>query len=186
MASFVCAQDDPAVCRRQYEEQVAELRADHEAIKAEWSAKYAAALARLQESAQEKGELKIVLKVRDERQRFEKEQSLSEADVVEKPAVLRSLQNRALKSRRNARLKKSRAIVRLADKCIAGLTANREVCTGYIEKSLALATALVPEIGYDRAAAIAKRAYESGKTIREIAVEEDILSEDKIDKLLSS
>ena len=73
-----------------------------------------------------------------------------------------------------------------ADKCIAGLTANREACAGYIEKSLALVTALVPEIGYDRAAAIAKKAYASGKTIREIAVEEDILPADKIDELLSS
>jgi fumarate hydratase class II len=73
-----------------------------------------------------------------------------------------------------------------AEKCIAGLTANREACAGYIEKSLALVTALVPEIGYDRAAAIAKKAYESGKTIREITVEEDILPADKIDKLLSN
>jgi len=69
-------------------------------------------------------------------------------------------------------------------KCIAGLTANREACAGYIEKSLALVTALVPEIGYDRAAAIAKKAYESGKTIREIAVAENILTEDKINELL--
>ncbi|MBW2443013.1 MAG: class II fumarate hydratase [Deltaproteobacteria bacterium] len=73
-----------------------------------------------------------------------------------------------------------------ADKCIAGITANRKACSGYIEKSLALVTALVPEIGYDRAAAIAKKAYESGKTIREIAVEEDILPADEIDKLLGS
>jgi fumarate hydratase class II len=73
-----------------------------------------------------------------------------------------------------------------AQKCIAGLTANREVCAGYIEKSLALVTALVPEIGYERAAEIAKKAYKSGKTIREIAVEEDILPADKIDKLLIS
>ena len=69
-------------------------------------------------------------------------------------------------------------------KCIAGLSANREACAGYIEKSLALVTALVPEIGYDRAAAIAKKAYESGKTIREIAVAENILPEDKINELL--
>jgi len=71
-----------------------------------------------------------------------------------------------------------------SSKCIAGLSANREACAGYIEKSLALVTALVPEIGYDRAAAIAKKAYESGKTIREIAVAEKILPEDKINKLL--
>ena len=73
-----------------------------------------------------------------------------------------------------------------AEKCITGITANREVCAGYIEKSLALATGLVPEIGYDKAAAIAKKAYESGKTIREVAVEEKILSGDTINKLLNS
>ena len=70
------------------------------------------------------------------------------------------------------------------EKCIAGLSANRKACAGYIEKSLALVTALVPEIGYDRAAAIAIKAYESGKTIREIAVAENILPEDKINELL--
>ena len=71
-----------------------------------------------------------------------------------------------------------------AEKCISGITANREVCAGYIEKSLALVTGLVPEIGYDKAAAIAKKAYESGKTIREVAVEEKILPGDKINDLL--
>jgi fumarate hydratase class II len=71
------------------------------------------------------------------------------------------------------------------EKCISGITANRETCAGYIEKSLALVTGLVPEIGYDKAAAIAKKAYESGKTIREIAIEENIISADKIDDLLN-
>ena len=73
-----------------------------------------------------------------------------------------------------------------AEKCILGITANREVCEAYIEKSLALVTGLVPEIGYDRAAALAKKAYETGKTIREVAVEEKILPKDKLDKLLSA
>ena len=72
-----------------------------------------------------------------------------------------------------------------AEKCITGISANREACAGYIEKSLALVTGLVPEIGYDQAAAIAKKAYESGKTIREVAIEEKVLSADKIDDLLS-
>lgn len=72
-----------------------------------------------------------------------------------------------------------------AEKCIVGITANREACAGNIEKSLALVTGLVPEIGYDKAAAIAKKAYESGKTIREVAIEENILSPDKIDDLLN-
>jgi fumarate hydratase class II len=71
-----------------------------------------------------------------------------------------------------------------AEKCIRGITANREVCESYIERSLALATGLVPHIGYDRAAAIAKKAHETGKTIKEIALQEDILPQDLLNKLL--
>ncbi|UCF92746.1 MAG: class II fumarate hydratase [Desulfobacterales bacterium] len=71
-----------------------------------------------------------------------------------------------------------------AEKCIAGITANRQTCAAYIEKSLALVTRLVPELGYDRAAAIAQRAYETGKTIRQIVVEEKIRTEDEAGSLL--
>ena len=76
------------------------------------------------------------------------------------------------------------AINAFSDKCIAGITANREACAAYIEKSLALVTGLVPIIGYDKAAAIAKMAYESGKTIRKVALEESILPEAELDKVL--
>ena len=72
-----------------------------------------------------------------------------------------------------------------AEKCIMGLKANRMTCAGYIEKSLALVTGLVPKIGYDRAAAVAKRAYETGKTIREVVLEEKILSEAEADRYLN-
>jgi fumarate hydratase class II len=71
-----------------------------------------------------------------------------------------------------------------AGKCIAGITANPEVCAAYIEKSLALVTGLVPIIGYDKAAAIAKKAYDSGKTIRDVVRGESILPEDELDDLL--
>lgn len=64
-----------------------------------------------------------------------------------------------------------------AKKCIDGISANKETCGGYIEKSLALATGLVPKIGYDPAAAVSKKAFESGKTIREILLEDKIMSE---------
>jgi len=70
------------------------------------------------------------------------------------------------------------------DKCIAGITANREACAAYIEKSLALVTGLVPKIGYDQAAAIAKKAYETGQTIRQVALQESILPENELDELL--
>jgi len=71
-----------------------------------------------------------------------------------------------------------------AEKCIAGIRANQQICGDYVEKSLALVTALVPKIGYDRAAAIAKRAYESGQTIRQIVSGENILSAEELDQLL--
>ncbi len=73
-----------------------------------------------------------------------------------------------------------------AEKCVAGITANEETCSGYIEKSLALVTGLVPKIGYDKAAAIAKKAYESGRTVREVALDENILSEAELDELLKN
>jgi len=70
------------------------------------------------------------------------------------------------------------------DKCIQGIDANRAVCSAYIERSLALVTGLVPKIGYDNAASIAKKAYETGKTIREVVLEENILPEEELDTLL--
>ena len=69
-------------------------------------------------------------------------------------------------------------------KCITGITADRGVCEGYIEKSLALVTGLTPLIGYDKAAYVAKKAYESGKTIRETVLEENLLKEKELDELL--
>ena len=64
-----------------------------------------------------------------------------------------------------------------AKNCIDGISANRETCAGYIEKSLALATGLAPKIGYDPAAAVSKKAFKSGKTIREVVLEDKIMSE---------
>jgi fumarate hydratase class II len=72
----------------------------------------------------------------------------------------------------------------LADKCIQGLQADKEKCEQYIERSLALVTGLVPLIGYDRAAELAKKAYAEDKSIREVILEEGILSEEKIKQVL--
>ncbi|MBU6409979.1 MAG: class II fumarate hydratase, partial [Verrucomicrobia bacterium] len=71
-----------------------------------------------------------------------------------------------------------------ARRCIAGLEADAEKCGGNIEKSLALCTSLAPVIGYDKAAKIAKLAYESGKTVREVALETSGLDKQQIAKLL--
>jgi fumarate hydratase class II len=75
------------------------------------------------------------------------------------------------------------AAVVFREKCVAGITANRETCEGYIEKSLALVTGLVPKVGYDRAAAIAKKAHAGGKTIRQVLSEDKVLAEDEINEL---
>jgi len=70
------------------------------------------------------------------------------------------------------------------EKLITGLKANQEKCAGYIEGSLAMCTSLAPVIGYDKAADIAYKAYNSGKTVREIAIEENVLDKDKLNEIL--
>ena len=69
----------------------------------------------------------------------------------------------------------------LAEKCVDGLEANRERAERYGEATLAMATALNPYIGYDRATAIVNDAVASGRSLREVArehgVEESVLDE---------
>jgi fumarate hydratase, class II len=64
---------------------------------------------------------------------------------------------------------------RLLDaKCVSGLEANEEMTTRHAEATLATATALNPHIGYDRAADIVKAAAESGRSLREVALEQGV------------
>ncbi|HZI51449.1 MAG TPA: class II fumarate hydratase, partial [Terriglobia bacterium] len=70
------------------------------------------------------------------------------------------------------------------DKCVSGIAADAARCNEMVEKSLAMCTALVPEIGYDQAAAIAKESYKTGKTVREIALEKKILPVDRLNEIL--
>jgi fumarate hydratase class II len=69
-------------------------------------------------------------------------------------------------------------------RCIAGLEADAEKCAANLEKSLAMCTALAPVIGYDTAAKIAKAAYESGRTIRQVAAELSGLEPAELNRLL--
>ena len=71
-----------------------------------------------------------------------------------------------------------------AEKCINGITANEARCKDIIENSLSMCTALAPVIGYERAAAIAKEAYRTGKTVREVSMEEKVLPEAQLNELL--
>ena len=69
-----------------------------------------------------------------------------------------------------------------ADRCVAGIAAT-DRGPALVEQGLMLATALAPEIGYDAAAALAKDAFKSGRTIRELAAERGIAA-DRLDELL--
>jgi fumarate hydratase, class II len=71
-----------------------------------------------------------------------------------------------------------------AIRCVAGIEADRQKCEEAIERSLALATALVPVLGYDRAASIAKNAFQTGRTIRAVALEMTGLGPARVDELL--
>jgi fumarate hydratase class II len=70
-------------------------------------------------------------------------------------------------------------------KLISELEANTEKLEENIQKNSILVTALVPILGYDKSAEIAKEAISQNKTIKEVVVEKELLSSDEIDKLLN-
>lgn len=78
----------------------------------------------------------------------------------------------------------SNGVEALTDKCLTGIEANEDRCKDFVEQSLALCTSLATEIGYDRAAEIAKKAYRTGKTVREVAKEENVVSPEHLDEIL--
>ena len=77
------------------------------------------------------------------------------------------------------------AAANLANQTVVGLEAT-ERGPELVEKGLMLATALAPEVGYDKAAEIAKEAFKTGKTIREIAREQTDLSDEELDEVLDA
>ena len=70
------------------------------------------------------------------------------------------------------------------DKLLKDLKVDKQKCESYIEKSLSMCTILVPVIGYDKTAELAYEAYESGKTIRELLLEKNILSDNEVKTIL--
>jgi fumarate hydratase, class II len=69
-------------------------------------------------------------------------------------------------------------------RAIEGLQANIERASGFVEQSLAMCTVLAPVIGYEKAAAIAKEAYRTGQTVREVASAMSGIPEDRLNELL--
>ena len=76
------------------------------------------------------------------------------------------------------------ACITLASRCIVGIEANREVCRQYVENSIGLITALVPVIGYEKSAAIAKEALKTGGSVYALVQEKGLMSKEKLDDML--
>ncbi|MEM8930411.1 MAG: class II fumarate hydratase [Acidobacteriota bacterium] len=72
----------------------------------------------------------------------------------------------------------------LAERCVDGLQANEDRAAELVEGSLAMCTSLAPIIGYDQAASIAKEAFATGRTVRQIAQEREVLPADELERVL--
>jgi fumarate hydratase class II len=71
-----------------------------------------------------------------------------------------------------------------SDRLVDGLEADSERAGAFVEQSLAMGTALAPEIGYERAAELVKEAYRTGRTVREVAREKSGIPEPRLNELL--
>jgi fumarate hydratase class II len=78
----------------------------------------------------------------------------------------------------------SNGVRNFAERCIRGLRADEKRIASMIDQSLALCTSLSPIIGYDAASSVAKEAYETGKTIREVAMQHGVLPEERLKEVL--
>ena len=79
----------------------------------------------------------------------------------------------------------TKAIALFEHQCVREIGINEKQCKQYVDRSSALATALVYHIGYDRASEIAKKAQKEQKTIRQVLMDEEIMTEEKIEQILN-
>ncbi|MFS8637054.1 MAG: aspartate ammonia-lyase [Gemmatimonadota bacterium] len=77
------------------------------------------------------------------------------------------------------------ACVVLRERCVVGITANRERIRYLLERSIGVVTALVPYIGYDRASAVARQALETDRGVYELVLEHGWLTKEQLDEILS-
>jgi len=75
-------------------------------------------------------------------------------------------------------------VQKLTESCINGITVNEDRCRRYLEESLGLVTVLAPYIGYNASAAIAKQSVASGKSIREIVLEQGLMPAAELDSIM--
>ena len=77
------------------------------------------------------------------------------------------------------------ACITLESRCVSGITANEDVCRGYVERSIGIVTALVPVIGYERGVAIAKEALATGGSVYDLVREKGWLDDEELERLLA-
>jgi aspartate ammonia-lyase len=74
--------------------------------------------------------------------------------------------------------------VTLAERCVKGITANREHLDELLQQSIGIVTALNPLIGYENATAVAKEAHATGRSVAEIVLERGLLTKEQLDEVL--
>ena len=77
------------------------------------------------------------------------------------------------------------AVQTLTDNCVTGITANEKRCRELLEASVGIVTALNPYIGYKKSAEIAKKSLKTGISVRELVLQEKILSKEEMDVILN-
>lgn len=77
------------------------------------------------------------------------------------------------------------AAVNLSEKCVKGITVNREICERYVFNSIGLVTYLNPYIGHHNGDLVGKICAQTGKGVREVVLERGLLSEEELNRILS-
>lgn len=77
-----------------------------------------------------------------------------------------------------------RAMDALREKCVDGITANKEICYNMVKNSIGIVTALNPYIGYKNSTKIAKEALETGKSVYDLVLEHELMTKEKLDEVL--
>lgn len=76
------------------------------------------------------------------------------------------------------------AVRTFVDNCVSGITANKERCHEYVDKSVGTVTALCPYIGYRKAAELAKKSLSSGISVKELVLKDNLLGEAELNAIL--
>ena len=77
------------------------------------------------------------------------------------------------------------ACINLADKCIKGITVNEEICESFVFNSIGIVTYLNPYIGHHEGDIVGKICAESGRSVKEVTLERELLAEEQLDEIFS-